>query len=788
MKRKYIFCLLSVIQVLITPKLIYASDPRNDSVDVEHYSITLNVTDFKSGSISGHCDVKLKSKIGTGLKKVTLELYKLKIDSVQCDGFNIPYYYNDSILVPNISRLSQLTFTLSVYYHGKPSVDRSGFGGFAFSNRNGGVAYNLGIGFKNQPHNMGRMWFPCIDNFTDKAIFDFNIITQPQMKAFCNGLLKDSSLLPDGNRKWIWEMQKPICTYLAGIAVSRYATLYSEYTSIDGRKIPIQIGIYPKDSATGFRSFGYLKECLRFFEEKFGPYPYERVGYVAVPENVGAMEHPGNIAYPDFAVHNGDNYSFLWAHELSHAWFGDLVTCSSAQDMWLNEGWASYCEALFYEKFSGREMYLSKMQSDLYATLRSAPFIDSGYRALSPMPFDYIYGTTTYKKGSVVVRALRNRLGDSLFFECTKIYLNSFAYGNASSLEMEKSFEKTSGLNLTDFFKTWVFNPGLPHLTLSKYEAEQIGSEYKVTVFIDQKLWHAPEYYKNNNIIISAIDKNWNATNFLLQMDQVGKGVFKANEQPSLILVNTYNDQPDATTSDLTVVRNKSTLDLYAENIKITVDEITDSALLYVKYHWVGPDRTAGTPKNIRLSSGRYWTINGIWKEGYKSHAIIIYDGRITTTPESNGMLDNDLLTTTEDSLVLMYRPNQWSDWTIYNDFTKIMSSTTDHYGTIRINSIKQGEYTLAVYDYKAGIKLINENQGIKIYPNPAQNIVNIKFNSMEPSFKIELYDVQGKNRLNKVGSGYEALINTSNLPTGIYFLKINLKGIDYIEKIEIAN
>ena len=181
------------------------------------------------------------------------------------------------------------------------------------------------------------------------------------------------------------------------------------------------------------------------------------------------MEHAGNIAYPIYALDGTTNNETLYAHELSHMWWGDLVTCRTPEDMWLNEGWASFCEAVFLECLYGKSAYTKDIQSKLETVMLSAPKSDGAFYPISGVPHDATYGTHVYKKGAVVAHTLRTMMGDSAFFVACKYYLKAHQYGNASSEDLLQYFQLYTPINLTDFFNNWVYNPGYEDIAIESY-------------------------------------------------------------------------------------------------------------------------------------------------------------------------------------------------------------------------------------------------------------------------------------------------------------------------------
>jgi hypothetical protein len=182
---------------------------------------------------------------------------------------------------------------------------------------------------------------------------------------------------------------------------------------------------------------------------------------VGVPFDGGAMEHATNIAYPQEYLDGTNRMDRLWVHELSHSWFGNLVTCASAQDMWLNEGFARYSEALFIESASGPQAFHRYMQGIQRKVLEYSTRTGEGFLALSPMPEEHTYGLTTYDKGALVAHEMRLLMGDSLYFASLRDYFRSYRMGNASHWDLKRVLERHLGRNLDAFWNSEVLGKGL---------------------------------------------------------------------------------------------------------------------------------------------------------------------------------------------------------------------------------------------------------------------------------------------------------------------------------------
>jgi len=560
----------------------FANNNRSDSIDIINYAINLNITDFSAKIISGNCDIKFTPKINN-LTKLNLDLLKLTVDSVKFNSSSLSYTYNDTLLsittpVLNIGD----TAIVTVFYRGVPKGDASGWGGFYFQS---GYAFNLGVGFAAEPHNYGRVWFPCFDNFVERSSYNCNITTTTGKKAFCGGLLKNHTVNTNGTETWFWELKEEIPTYLASVAVASYTSVKNNFTGINGN-IPVELAALPADTTKLKASFANLNSALNIFEESYGPYLWERIGFVLVPFSSGAMEHATNIAYPRYSVDGSLTYESLMAHEFSHHWWGDLVTCETAEDMWLNEGWASYSEHLFTEGIYGRNAYLKEVKANQTDVLHYAHVKEEDYRAVSGVPHEYTYGDHVYLKGAYVAHNLRGYMGDTLFFNSLKSYLDAFKFKHANSYDFRNHLALSSGLNLDDFFNDWVFNPGFSHFSIDSIINTSTGSNNNVKVFVKQKLTGAPSLHNNVPITVTFFDSLWNQTNYRVNMSgDTMSFEFILSFVPVFTALNFDQKINDAISSETKVIKTTGINNLPNAFMNLTVSALPDSAFIRVEHN-----------------------------------------------------------------------------------------------------------------------------------------------------------------------------------------------------------
>jgi aminopeptidase N len=743
MKRSFIFLLMLV---LFFPVFTYAQQAVkagiSDSIDVLHYDINLDMVHLSTKRISGYTDLQITPRV-TSISSFRLWLQSLSVDSVKINGVSALWvHYNDTLLTVGLPAVLSPadTVTARVYYHGLPVLDGSTWGGFYFTN-DSSFAYNLGVGFESVPHNYGRVWFPCIDDFVDRATYDCRITVKSDKMAVCGGSLMSVNDNGNGTKTVHWALHQSVPTYLASVAVGPYVAVNGVYNGISAN-IPTSIYVRAGDTTATKNSFINLNSILSVYENHFGPYGWERVGYVGVPFSGGAMEHVTNIAYPLLAINGNLSNQSLYAHELAHMWFGDLVTCATAEDMWINEGWARYCEGIVEEGLYGKAAYATFIRDLHHSVVQFAHIEDNGYRALYGIPPEYTYGTTVYDKGGDVAHTLRGYLGDSLFFSALKNYFNDYAYNHISSTDFRDYLSAQTGVDLTSFFDAWVFAPGFPHFSIDSFHV--VGTApASVTVYVRQRLDHAPAL-ANDNILEVTFLKTGNVeyTDTIHFSGASGVKTFTVPFVPEAVVLDKNEKISDAITSYSMGIKTTGTKDFTYTNLLLNVSSVTDSAWIRVEHNFVAPDPLkAPNPAIQRLSDYRYWKVDGLIPAGFEAAGRFRYN-RSTST--SNGYLDNTLLktNTSKDSLLLLYRAGTWDDWQIV---PTTLTGTT-YSGELVCGHIKKGEYCLAIVspEYYGTPEIRDHKEGgMNIYPNPSGSDFTIEWQCRDAR-SLCMYDPSG--------------------------------------------
>jgi len=739
------------------------SQALSDTIDVVNYDLQLTITNLPDHIIYGQAGIRFTTSLST-ISNLPLELKQLQVDSVRnANDILLNFTHSGDLLRIALDESISVNDTafVSVFYHGTPFHES--WGGFHFA---GTYAFNLGVGFVSIPHNLGKAWFPCIDDFVDRAFYDYFIRVDDGNTAVCGGLLQSITQMNDGTKIFHWKSDRTLPTYLASVAVGPYALVTDTFPGME-HEVPITYYVRQSDTSRARASFINLPAIAGIYEDSFGPYPFQRIGITGT--SLGAMEHAENIFYPNGSINGTLSDEWLYAHELSHMWFGNEVTCASDADMWLNEGWARWCESLFREKLYGTESSKTNMRSLQHSVLQFIHTTEGGYRPLSPMPSEYTYGDNVYDKGGFTVHALRGYLGDSLFFGGVKAYLETYAYNHASSYDLRDALSQYSGIDLTDFFDFHVFGPGFNQYSVDSFNVIPAGNEFDVEVFIKQRLKGTEVYAQSCRMELTFRNEYYQSVTRRISFEgQNGSGTFRLPIEPRVVMVDLDEKAGDATTDNYKTITSTGLFDFPDTYFKLDVTGLQDSAIVRSVHNWVPPDSLRSPKPGLTLSPYRYWTIEGIFPQGFEATGRFTYN--------KTGYLDNNLITNAADSLVILYRPNAASDW-LPVTYSRVGPWQL---GTIYVPQLRPGDYTLAIWDEVYVGSNIQPDHGkiLKIYPNPAKGLVNIETKAMQ-SGVISVHDTTGRLLFTSDVSPNNHLVrwNCSSCEPGSYIVSFITKG-----------
>ncbi len=743
---------------------------RSDTLDIINYNITLDMTMMDSQQISASCDVNFKSKMDF-VDEINLDLLALTVDSVTHVGGQLLFSHIGELLhvqLPEVLNIDD-EYSITVHYHGSPESDAL-WGGFYFSS---GYAYNLGVGFVANPHNFGRVWFPCFDNFVERSAFEVSVLTNDNRTAYCGGMRTSVTSVGQDSLLTYWQLNEEIPSYLASVAVTNYTHAENSFESISGDQIPIYLAAKAADTTEFKQSFINLVPWLEAAESYYGPYRWPRVGFTAVPFNGGAMEHATNIAYPLFAIDGSLAYEELYAHELSHHWWGDLVTCRNAYDMWLNEGWASYSEALFQEVIYGQEAYIQNVRENHKDVLLNAHQDDGARYPVSPVPHELTYGSHVYNKGADVVHTLRKMMGsDEAFWNAIRDFMEQNAYSDVSTEDLQDHFQLYTSNDLSSYFAHAIHEPGFAEFRVSDFSVE--GNECLVTT--EQHSHYAPSLYGNVLMNITALNASgelhtwWNNT-LSADEEMTLPLTLPAGFAPIAIFLNADDGINMAVLAEQRWLLETGNNDFDFAEMDLDLDNLggADSIFVRIENHFAAVDENQSQVEYF-ISPDRWWNVITNATEDALLSAEIKFYGNEGQSNYFDSLFFSfvELNDLNEDSLVLLYRPSGASLWQPFSNYElSTMGSNTNWTGRFTINNLLGGQYAWAV---RTGVVSVQENENASIQIFAANDEIVIQTFHLKGT--VQVHDAAGKLIVSE--SFFESnTIDTTKWSRGIYSIQL---------------
>lgn len=360
-------------------------------------------------------------------------------------------------------------------------------------------------------------WLPSIDDMNDKIEFDLNITFHKDYEVISNGKLTNLQSR-DSTKIWNYDMQQPMSSYLVALAIGKYSKKI-EYSKSG---IPLEMYYYPEDSLNFEPTYRFTKQMFDFLEEEIGvPYPWQNYKQVPVKDFLYAgMENTSTTIFADSFVVDSmafvdKNYVNVNAHELAHQWFGDLVTETSGIHHWLQEGFATYYALLAERDIFGSDYYYWRLYE--YAQELLEQDIAGGSTSLLDPKSS---SSTFYKKGAWVLHILREGVGDEAFKKAVKNYLVKHQFKNVETHDFISEVEKTSGINLGDFSKDWLYSSEFNFKMIEKYlkKNKNLNEILSLTNEKLEQISHQDFIIMNNefkqSFVIHKAASNENLSNF----------------------------------------------------------------------------------------------------------------------------------------------------------------------------------------------------------------------------------------------------------------------------------
>ncbi|HUA35115.1 MAG TPA: M1 family aminopeptidase [Candidatus Binataceae bacterium] len=439
--------------------------PRDRAADITHVCVKITL-DFDRRAIVGTATHKLAA-ITDGVESLEFDAAEMKIHGVRVGSRNASFDVDDGKL-----RIA-LPSALKAGEESEVAIDYMAFP------RRGLYFVGPDEAYPNKPAQAwtqgededSRYWFPCYDYPNNRTTSEVIATVPERFTAVSNGaLIATTADAAARTRTFHWRHDVPHSVYLMSLAAG-------EFTLIEERAgdVPVQYYCQPGHEDDARRAFGNTPKMIEFFARRIGvPYPYAKYAQVAVNDFIfGGMENTSATTQTADTMHDARAHidfksDPLVAHELAHQWWGDLLTCRDWAHAWLNEGFATYFEALWCEENLGADEFAWNVRQDREGYLDEdtnryrRPVVCNRYRA----PIE-LFDRHLYEKGSLILHMLRRLVGDELFFKSLNLYCTRHRGQNVITQDLQRAFEDATGRNLDFFFDQWVYKEGHPEIEVT---------------------------------------------------------------------------------------------------------------------------------------------------------------------------------------------------------------------------------------------------------------------------------------------------------------------------------
>ncbi|HSF44962.1 MAG TPA: M1 family metallopeptidase [Chitinophagaceae bacterium] len=427
-------------------------NPLQANMDIRHYTLALDVDPAKQ-TINGYCDIKLNlaKQADTLLFDLVhlLQVSKVKVNNAPANFI----HQNDKIYITSSKGFAAAQQTVHIEYGGVPpvAIKPPWDGGFTWTKDSKGnpwVALNCqGEG--------GKLHFPCKDHPSDEPNEGVDMmITVPKGLAVAGPGMLQKATSKNNKTTYHWKTNYTISNYCVVFNIGKYKVARDSYTTINGNKVPIEYYVLEEDTAHAKKLIQIKIRDTRILEKYFGEYPWvkEKIGIAEVPNS--GMEHQTMITFQNKFVYRnigGQDYSGNLFHEYAHEWWANKVTNKDWAHMWIQEGIATYAEALAMLELGGEEAYNEMISRQRRNAKTHRPMVQ-GEEVTEELTYS---AGNIYGKGSFFMHSLRFIIGDDVFFPTLKKLATdpAYTYDNfVTTSDVEQLFSKASGMDLKPYF------------------------------------------------------------------------------------------------------------------------------------------------------------------------------------------------------------------------------------------------------------------------------------------------------------------------------------------------
>ncbi len=427
-----------------------------------------------------------------------------------------------------------------------------------------------------------QFWMPCMNLPYDKSDSRISIRVPPGILGISNGILESTDSHIDGSKTFRWRSDKPIASYLMVANASRFVEWDEKYARPSNPSDSVRAIYYAwledyqntKTDGSEYNprhAYRNTTRILSEFSKRFGEYPFAQYGQVPVqPYGFGGMEHQGMTTVNRRWLRGFDESGI--AHEIGHQWFGDKVTCETWDDLWLNEGFATYTEAIWAEIDRGPEAYFDVVRGS------AAYYFERGLQTASIFgppaleAFGQQYAPLIYGKASAVIHSLRRYVNnDTLFFNAIRDYTDAFAYGHISTLKFEQFMSaRLGGLDLNQFFEQWIYGAGTPHYAI-KWNYSSDALRFEIEQQQDVDVFESPlRFFIRNADGTDDTLVVFNDQRVQYYAMPVGKEILNFELDPDFAVLSTHDIERDETMSVAAATPTRTSFSVHTGKLSVS--------------------------------------------------------------------------------------------------------------------------------------------------------------------------------------------------------------------------
>jgi aminopeptidase N len=453
--------------------------PERTCFDVKYYDLSVTINPEEK-HLSGA--VEIYSEAVSDFETFQLDLHSnFEITSLLdlSSGEELVFTRKERAIFITMNKKIGDEFAVKVSYHGKPVVAKKPpwKGGFVWKKDDNKKPW-VGVACESEG---ASIWWPLKDHTSDEPdSMRMHFSVPKSVMAVGNGQF-EGKVEHEDLTTYNWFVSYPINTYNVTVYLGDFVKFTDYYTGINGQELDLDYYVLPYNLDTAKVHFKQVSPILKVYEEKFGEYPWYRDGFKLVESAFAGMEHQTAIAYGNGYENDADSVTdYIILHEIAHEWWGNSVTVHDLSDVWIQEGFATYAEALYMEAKGGKEAYEEEMLWSRIMIGNKYPVIGIEGRRW----FDSKKNSDVYGKGAWILHTLRNHMeNDSLFFDIIHTFYESNKYKIVSSNDFVELVNQKTGSDYTWFFKQYLFNNYAPEL---EYYVNEFGTVFYKWVNTDE--------------------------------------------------------------------------------------------------------------------------------------------------------------------------------------------------------------------------------------------------------------------------------------------------------------